>query len=258
MQAMSAMRHSIPGATKAARHAVTAVLLCAGVAAATPCVAGELSASDLFHECPQNTVDGDLVSGGETTFTLRQEDRERRRCEIAVHRHLRADHTTVIAFQVRLAPDWPRHDDRWAAIFQIHSFADKGEGAKCPIMALEVIGSRARAFNRWDASPISDTAQGPCADKSTTIKSCPLFQGVPLDPGTWTDVKIVYRPSLTEDGRIAISIDRRQVADAKGPNMYNDQRGPYLKFGVYKPTGWMQSGPYTVSYRNISVVTGED
>ena len=51
-------------------------------------------------------------------------------------------------------------------------------------------------------------------------------------------------------------VNGRQVADAKGP--YNDQRGPYLKFGVYKPTGWTQGGPYTVSYRNISVVTGED
>ncbi len=256
MQAMSAMRHSIPNAANAARYAATAVLLGAGIAA-TPCVAGELSASDLVHECAQNTVDGDLMSG-ETTFTLRAEDRERRRCEIAVHHHLRADHTAVITFQFRLAPNWPRHDDRWAAIFQIHSFVDKGEGAKCPIMALEVIGSRARAFNRWDASPISDTAQGPCADKSATIKSRTLFQGVPLDPGTWTDMKIVYRPSLTEDGRIAVSLARRQVADAKGPNMYNDQRGPYFKFGVYKPTGWNQGGPYTVSYRNISVVTGED
>jgi hypothetical protein len=257
MQAISAMRHSIPHPARAAWRTVTSVLLCAGLAVA-PGAAGEIKTTDLFNECRQDTVDGDLVSGGETTFTLRAEDRDRRRCEIAVHHHLRADHTTVIAFQFRLASDWPRHDDRWAAIFQIHSFADKGEGAKCPIMALEVIGSRARAFNRWDASPISDTAQGPCADRSTTIKSRPLFQDVPLDVDRWTEVKIVYRPSLAAEGRIAVSIARHQVADAKGPNMYNDQRGPYLKFGVYKPTGWTQAGPYTISYRNISVVAGED
>jgi hypothetical protein len=251
------MRHSILDHVRAARHAMMIFVACAGPAATAGSAAG-FSAPDLFNECPQDTVTGDITSDGETTFTLKSEDRQRRRCEIAVHHQLRQDRTAIIAFQFRLAPDWPRHDDRWAAIFQIHSFVDKGEGAKCPIMALEVIGGRARAFNRWDASPISDTAHGPCADKSATIKSRKLFEGLPLEPDRWIDAKIVYRPSLTDEGRIAISIDRHQLADAKGPNMYNDQRGPYVKFGVYKPTGWTEAGPYTVSYRHISIVTGED
>jgi hypothetical protein len=224
----------------------------------TPCSAAALSMSDLFHECPQNTVQGDLVSGGETTFTMRLEDKERRRCEIAIHHQLRQEHTTRIEFQVKLASDWPRNDDRWASIFQLHSFTDPGEGRKCPIMAFEVIGGRGRAYNRWDPTPISDTTLGLCADKSTTIKSRQLFYGIPLDFEKWIDVQIVYKPSLTEAGRLTISINGHQVADATGPNMYNDRRGPYIKFGVYKPTGWTQRGPYTVSYRNLSIVNGED
>jgi hypothetical protein len=53
----------------------------------------------------------------------------------------------------------------------------------------------------------------------------------------WTSWKFEIRFSYKNDGLIKIYQNDRLVLDRNGPNYYNDKKGPFFKYGIYK-FGW--------------------
>jgi hypothetical protein len=39
----------------------------------------------------------------------------------------------------------------------------------------------------------------------------------------------------------------------EGPNAFNDNRGPYFKFGIYKPSSWESVAKYRYIYESVKV-----
>lgn len=237
---------------------VVLVLALSGYAHATdkqPLVLKALNGDGLsiVNECPQATF-GEEGAEPNLWFSLKYEDRARRRCELAIHHWLERDKTFDLSFEFKVTGD--ANDAQWLSIFQIHSFPDADESWRCPIMALEAVGSNLRMFNRWDLQEISDTSVSTCASARSSIVSNMLMEDTKFELDKWQHFRIRGVMSLTANGSLRVELNNCQVGEYQGPNTFNDQRQPYFKLGLYKPTSWSISRDYRVEYRNISLKTG--
>jgi hypothetical protein len=174
-----------------------------------------------------------------------------RRCEITNHDWVSLDSNFHISFNIK-AKEIRALDPKWHTIMQIHSFPDLaiGEVWRCPILSLEVIRGRLRAYSRWDRNEVSVTKASTCANSGNSIQSKVLFTNYPLQANQNYQITVSGFLSTTTDGWLTIYIDKELVATSFGPNAFNDKRGPYLKLGVYKPTSWTH-GPISYKYSNI-------
>lgn len=207
----------------------------------------------LVNECAQGTF-GETGAEPILWFSLSYGDRARRRCELAIHNWLKRDGAFDISFEFRVIGD--ARDEEWLSIFQIHSFPDSGESWRCPIMALEIVGSNLRMFNRWDLQKISDTSVSTCANAHSSMASNTLIQDANFKLGEWQHFRIKGMMSLTNNGYISVELNKEQVGEYQGPTTFNDQRQPYLKLGLYKPTSWSMVSDYRVEYRHVSLCQG--
>jgi len=57
--------------------------------------------------------------------------------------------------------------------------------------------------------------------------------------GRWTDWVVHVKWSYGKEGVLEIFKDGRLVVDQRGPNAFNDAKGPYFKMGLYK--GWRRA-----------------
>lgn len=211
------------------------------------------SSIKVVNECPQATF-GESGDAPDLWFDLNYEDRDRRRCEVAVHQWLQRDTTFDISFDFRLTGD--AVDAQWLSIFQIHSFPDANEEWRCPIMALEAVGNQLRMFNRWDPQPLSNTAVATCAHPESSISSNTLISSASFAIGEWHRFRIYGQLTLAANGWLKADLNGTRVGEYTGPTTFNDQRQPYFKLGIYKPTSWSLNRDYRVEYRNISLSTG--
>lgn len=216
----------------------------------------KVSADRINIECPQKSYE---LTGQQSdqilNICLHKADNQKR-CEITISGIDRAPVKHHISYELNFSDPNPRK--RWESIMQIHSFPDKGEAWRCPVASFEVKDGLYRMYNRWDASPISRTLGYNCAEQGSSISSRTIINDVKVKAGQWQ--KIVLDAGLsTEDGEFRFSIDDKVSPDFKGPNTFNDERQPYLKFGIYKPTGWENDHVTScVKYRNVKIVTGDN
>lgn len=201
----------------------------------------------LFLECPQHTLS---IDDSTLQICLNKEDNQKR-CEIAIH-DLRPEEQ--IAFDFQLDPSL-QPSDRWFSVMQIHSFPDsKEEHWRCPPVALLVENAAFRLPNRWDATPISHTSGHHCTEAGSTIQQREIFSNLPAMNGIWHHLHMGILFAFDEKGRLEVAMNDKRLGTFTGPNSYNDQRPPYLKLGIYKPTSWkMPQNQLCVRYKNIKL-----
>jgi Polysaccharide lyase len=203
-------------------------------------------------ECPAGTrYPGDGAEGSDR-YCLYVEQKAFKRCETSYFNYLKRDSDTTIRFDFRLDTLWDFHDD-WTSIFQVHSAPDPGEQWRCPVSSLVVVGHRLTMWDRYDLTPISTTVNGTCADNGNSIHGRDVFADVPVEAGKWNSVELRARFSLDQTGSFAVRLNDKEVGSFSGPNTFNDQRQPFVKFGIYKPSTWRDAKKLCVDYRNISI-----
>jgi hypothetical protein len=127
-------------------------------------------------------------------------------------------------------------DTQWELIAQWHDTPDSGEDWRNPILALYMSGDQYQWTSRWD-------------DKALTPKDASgnfIYGGtnrwrvgsISATAGQWQDwvVRIKWRWVNDQAGVLQIWKNGELVVNHNGPNAFNDQRGRYFKFGIYK--GW--------------------
>ncbi|GGA64514.1 hypothetical protein GCM10011369_02350 [Neiella marina] len=207
----------------------------------------------IWPECVQGTFR--QTSSNSIEMCLDPKDKAKR-CEFAVNDALSHTGTYRVAFDFRVTTI-DSTDSEWHSYFQVHSFPDKDERWRCPIQALELHSGAFRMFNRWDPTPVSITKSGTCSGAENSIQSRTLFQDLSLTEGDWHHYEQVGRLASIDGGELTVTIDQVEMATIKGPNTFNDQREPFLKFGIYKPTSWRSEQPLCVEYRDIQVTSGD-
>ena len=199
----------------------------------------------LYNECPEGVMKTD--SSGVTSFMLtRGKDK---RCEVAVHSLLKRDTPFKLQFTFKVDSLY-KDEAHWHSLFQIHSFPDKGEVWRCPLAALESQGGLLRMFSRWDNDKISSPGKWGCADKTSSIQYAELFRGVAYNANKWNTVEISGSLGLSTSSCLSIKINTFSTKRC-GPNIFNDNKHPYLKFGIYKPTSWSYNDTISLSVKDV-------
>ncbi|MDP2573397.1 heparin lyase I family protein [Vibrio penaeicida] len=191
--------------------------------------------TSLVYECHPTLWNRSKLSS-EIEFTLKPK-KGRKRCEIAVQKALKRDEPFSLSFRFKVKDNYA-YSDRWHSYFQIHSFPDKGEKWRCPIVALETRSGKLRMFNRWDHKRVSKTVDGTCASRSNSIKTRTLFKGVSYSSEKWHIFKIEGTLSNKDSACLKTYLDDQILSETCGPNTLNDEKMPFFKLGIYKPTGW--------------------
>ena len=108
-------------------------------------------------------------------------------------------------------------------ITQFHDRPDEGEKSKIPALFLSTDGQNLSLGNRWDTRPI--TPPRDVQRQDWDLGSLPK--------GRWIDFVFHVKWSYQSDGILEVFQDGRMIVSKRGPNTYNDQRGPYMKIGMY-------------------------
>ena len=131
-------------------------------------------------------------------------------------------------------PNTWRPDTQSELFVQWHAVADKREGetARPPVLAIYIYGEDYYIKKRWDSKRNSNHLKIPHKK----------LWGGPITPdlGRWTDWVFHLKWSFGNDGFVKVWKNGKQIVSDNGPNCYNDERGPYFRFGVYK-WPWRQS-----------------
>lgn len=204
--------------------------------------------ASLVFECAESLWEHDEDTGV-TTFTLTPE-KNRKRCEFAIQGLLQRDVRFRLSFEFKVNEVY---DDpvNWHSYFQFHSFPDEGEQWRCPVSALESRGGTLRMFNRWDEQHISSTINGTCANDGNSIQARTLFSERTFNVGSWNEFTVEGVMSTNDEGHIRVSLNDELLSEVVGPNTFNDDREPYFKLGIYKPTRWAENDHIALSVRNV-------
>ena len=144
-------------------------------------------------------------------------------------------------------------------LFQWHAV---GVGSKVSrgssVLAVMIEGNNWLVKSSWNT-----TWKG---DKNSPGKGAASWLLGPVAKGKWTDWVVHAKWSASNDGVLEVWKNGKRVVTRNGPNAYNDPKGPYLKFGLYKPR-WRQSNDKlsnpritsrTYYHDSIKVVRGAD
>ncbi len=121
--------------------------------------------------------------------------------------------------------DFPIHKNR-LVLGQWHSIRDPGEIPRSPPLSQ-------RYENGWFLVKVCHGAK-----KIYTENPCPkkkvIYRDRNLKLGVWHDFIYHVRWSYRDDGFVELWIDGKKVVDYRGPVGYNDDKGPYFKYGIYR------------------------
>lgn len=121
-------------------------------------------------------------------------------------------------------------DDTIEVVGQWHATPDQnlGEPWRGPPVALVTVDHQWRIANTWDAAQVTEDWQNPTQGGNET-----LWTGA-YQTGRWTDWVFHIKWSYQADGVLEVWRDGSRVVNKQGPNCYNDERGIFPKFGIYK------------------------
>jgi hypothetical protein len=131
------------------------------------------------------------------------------------------------AFSLLVPDDFPIEDNR-LVLAQWHG-ADKkylGEAPRSPTMAF-------RYSNGSLSITICHSPERIVRD-AKAVQSMTLFQTEQFHRNAWNDFVVQAKWSCRSDGFVNIWWNGRQVVRYSGPVGYNDDFGPYFKFGLYR------------------------
>ncbi len=130
-------------------------------------------------------------------------------------------------FRIMLEPGYQDDPSSYEIVAQWHDVPDRnlGESYRNPPLALFVRNGNWRVRSRWDSKPL-------------TVGNIPEGRAIvwegPYQAGVWTDWVFHVKWSSGTDGLVEVWKDGVKVGTQQGPSTYNDQIGPYFKYGMYK------------------------
>ena len=134
-------------------------------------------------------------------------------------------------FSIFLPGDYAA-DNIWEIVAQWHGVPDFkiGEDWRNPVMALSTDGGKWGLLTRWDAK--ANTFEG----GKRTYGGTKRYDLGPYRKERWTDWVVHVKWSYRPDGILEVWKNGKRIVEQKGPNAFNDKKGPYFKMGLYK--GW--------------------
>lgn len=180
-------------------------------------VSGVIKADDaaLRFELRQGECYADLF--GKTSF----------RAEVNTRGFPPLGSTNRYAFSLLLPHDFPVEENRLVLV-QWHG-ADKkylGEPSRSPALAFR--------YSRGKFSITSRHSTDRIVRDPGAVPSRVLFETDQFALGTWHDFIVQAKWSCQHDGRVDVWWNGHQVVQYSGPVGYNDDFGPYFKFGLYR------------------------
>ncbi len=134
-----------------------------------------------------------------------------------------------IGFNLYIPEDWKTEKYGEIAL-QVHQHPDPGETYRNPALTFGIEGDQWRVSWAANDDPIAPA-------KSYTARGEEFLSKV--KKGTWNQIVLHFKTSYNNDGYYQAYINGTKEFDYSGPMFYNDQEGPYIKFGMYKPS-WKQ------------------
>lgn len=135
-------------------------------------------------------------------------------------------------------------DGIWEIVAQWHAMPDfeLGENWRNPVMALWTTNGQWQLSNIWDSK------------KNTFESGTREYDGMEewffgdYNTEEWVNWKFHVIWSYKQDGIIEVWKNDVLLLSKKGPNCYNDNKGPYFKIGLYK--GWKDRvEPFSITER---------
>jgi hypothetical protein len=130
----------------------------------------------------------------------------------------------------------------WNIAWQMHGSPDKdtrcppkGEVTRNPMLHLFIGYDGYHWQSQWE----NDTCQ-----YTRVYDGTEGYASYELHEGTWVDWVVKWKLSYHEDGILQIWRDGKLIVDQTGPNCYNDEVGPTLRFGIYAYS-WGNEPPTT-------------
>jgi hypothetical protein len=149
------------------------------------------------------------------------------RSEVNTTEHPPMNSVRWYAFSLYLPVDFPIEDNR-LVLAQWHG-ADKkerGEVARSPSMAFRYRAGRFYVTDRHTSERI--------VKDSDTVPETILFQTNSFPLGQWNDFVVQAKWSYQDDGFVNVWWNGKPIVQYCGPVGYNDDLGPYFKFGIYR------------------------
>jgi hypothetical protein len=145
-------------------------------------------------------------------------------------------------FSVFLPSDY-KQDPMGEIIAQWHDLPDRdlGESWRSPALCLKTQNGRFILDRHWDSKQV--TKKGEVSGDTIDFGS--------YQTGKWTDVVFHVKWSYDSSGLFEVWKDGKLEVSRTGPTYYNDERGPYLKIGMYKGAWKHQPENSTTSERTI-------
>jgi hypothetical protein len=145
------------------------------------------------------------------------------------------------SFSTFIPPDFPIVDT-YTVISQWHASEDPGENAasRSPVLAHRYGEGTFVIDIRFSSTKIQRVNDG---------ASKVLYQQKDFPKGVWHDFVYRVRWSYRSDGFVECWLDGKRIIDYQGPVGYNDNDGPYFKFGLYHQDGERPFVVYHDEYR---------
>lgn len=165
-------------------------------------------------------------------FELRRNDKEvhnSKRSEFAA-RVEKANGDNWYRFRMFIPENWETDPKSFDIITQWHGYPDfnKGETWRSPPLSMIIKGNKIKLKSQWDSQEVTvnNTPEGKDV----------LWKGN-LDKlkGKWVNWTFHIKWSHSQDGIIEVWKNQEKIVSHEGANTYNDERGVYLKIGLYKP-----------------------
>lgn len=151
-----------------------------------------------------------------------------------------------------LPAPWRADSKSKETLWQFHGKEDAGEARRGPVLQLYTFKDVWRLEQRTSKTSLQ---------KSNDSLPVRLWGGL-IQTNRVISWRVEVRWAWDDTGYLRCFKDDEKVVDETGPNCYNDREGPYLKFGIYKPS-WAEDPPLVapgVTQRTVffSFVSGED
>lgn len=165
-------------------------------------------------------------------FELRRNDKDvqnSKRSELAGHLE-KAAGDNWYRFKIFIPDDWKTDPNSFEIITQWHAYPDfeQGENWRSPPLSMAIKGEKIYIQTQWDSKEVT-------VNNNPEGKSI-LWEGRLNDlRGKWVDWTFHVKWSYLQDGIVEVWKDQEKILSRKGANSYNDEKGVYLKIGIYKP-----------------------
>lgn len=130
------------------------------------------------------------------------------------------------AFSMYLPEDFP-NEDNWLLLAQWHGVDKRHLGEVSRIPAMGFAYRRGRFYLQ-----IRHSAERILKEEDASAKEIP-FSTNSLPHGRWNDFVVQAKWSYENDGFVNAWLNGEQIVKYRGPVGYNDDVGPYFRFGLY-------------------------